>query len=112
MKEITLAFIFVFLRMQSMEDLFGIKEISYQNECHHYVHEYRMGNIIATQTTDLEGKILRHSGKILQENADNQILGPDTAQTTFAKIASLLETEKQFLAQKAERDRHILGVKG
>lgn len=95
-----------------MEDLFGIKQISYQNEFRHYVQEYRMGNIFVSQTTDTQGNILKHTGKILRENSGEHLLESETAQSTFAKILYLLEAEKQLLAKKAERTNQILGVKG
>lgn len=95
-----------------MEDFFGIKQISYQNEHGHHVREYRLGNILVSQTMDTAETILNYAGKIILEDTDNQILGPQAAQSTFTKLTQLLETEKQLLAQKAARKKEIFAIKG
>ncbi len=95
-----------------MEDFFGIKEISYQNEHFHHVLEYCMGKVFVTQISDTQGNILSYSGKIIQEDAHDQTLEHHSAHTTFIQFTLLLEREKQLLATRAKRKKEILGIKG
>ncbi len=112
MRHIALVFLFFYLHIHCMENIFDIKQITYDNECHHHVQEYRMGNILVSQTTDPLGNVLHHAGKIIRVDDDDQILGPETAQSTFTKLTHLIEVQRQFLAQRAERHHKILGIKG
>lgn len=113
MKIVTsLLLFFLYTNSYCMEDFFGIKQISYQNEHGHHICEYRLGNILVSQTMDTTQNILNYAGKIILEDTDNQILGPQAAQSTFTKLTQLLETEKQFLAQKAARKKEIFAIKG
>jgi hypothetical protein len=89
------------------EDLFGIKQISYRNgNCHHLL-EYRLGNVLVTQTSDADGNILNYFGKIFKEDANDLILEYHAAQSTFTQLAHLLEIEKNFLAIKADRLKKV-----
>lgn len=91
----------------NMEDLFGIKQLSYRNgNCHHLL-EYRLGNVLVIQTSDDDGNILNYSGKIFKEDTQDQILEYHAAQSTFTTIALLLEAEKKLLAKKADRLKKV-----
>lgn len=104
---VILGYLFFALHLYAMEDLFGIKQLSYQNELHHHLLEYRLGNILVAQTTDADGNIIHYSGKIIKEDTDDLILLYSVAQTTFTQLALLLEAEKQLLKQKIERSKKI-----
>lgn len=107
MRHIALILLLFYLPIYCMEDLFGIKQLSYQNELHHHLLEYRLGNVLVIQESDASGNIINYSGKILKEDAADLILIHSAAQTTFIQLASLLEAEKQLLIRKIERSKKI-----